>query len=140
MTELIEQQHYQILDVIGFQVARGHSQIPFMIQSSCRNVIFQFKLTPSQQYSTRPITFLNSRFPSGLLTFRLPGSSTDENFKPTSRVIQFTGPCPCDSASVTLSHMFQLVSPPAQMLCRQVFSDTVGKTVSFSARFWNTVV
>ena len=48
MTELIEEQHCQTLDVTGFLGSTcGHSQIPLMIKSSCRNVIFQLKLTLS---------------------------------------------------------------------------------------------
>ena len=64
-----------------------------------------------------------------------PGSSMDENFIPTSRVIQFIDPLSLwQHPSVIPGHLFQLVSPPAQMLSRWVFIDTVRKIVSFSAR------
>ena len=63
------------------------------------------------------------------------GSSMDENFIPTSRVIQLIGPLSLwQYPSAITGHVFQLVSPPAQMLSRRIFIDTVQKIVSLSAR------
>lgn len=100
MTELIEEQHCQTLDVTGFQGSTcSHSQIPLMIQSSCRNVIFQFKLTLSQQYSNNTHHLLQtSRFPSGLLTFQ--ASLAPPRMRISSLHLgsfSSQAPCPCDS-------------------------------------------
>ena len=64
------------------------------------------------------------------------GSSMDENFIPTSRVIQLIGLFSLQQyPSAIPGHVFQLVSPAAQMLSRRLFIDTVQKVVSFSARY-----